>query len=224
VWATVLLGAAFSFLNAAAGDRTGSSALWFLDPWLYAVLLLGLLLRARGRLPVWRPASVATGAAAYVALCWLVAMIYELSLRMGDGGFGGLHPTTATSFILAQGYYLPLAAGGWWLLRRFHYDFNWVFWTGALASLYETITVGGAAVASGTVPLPLVPLLLAYYMTTYGLYLAMPLLLIDERALWRASGGSVRPSLRIAIGVGFGSLLWVVYLIWAGVVGQFVTV
>jgi hypothetical protein len=217
VWLLVGFGAAFSFLGAATGSREDASALWFLDPLLYAALLVGLWLRGRGRLPVWRPGSARAGGVAFVALSWGLGMAYELSLRTGATGFGGLHPDTLTSFALAQGYYLPLAVGGWWLIRRYRYDLNWAFWTGALAALYELITVGGAVIAGGGVSPLLVPVLLGYYLATYGLFLGMPLLLIDERGLWASPGQPIRPAARVAIAVAFGLALWVVYLGWAAV-------
>jgi hypothetical protein len=219
VWIVVLLGALFSLSGVVNRDSTGSSALWFLDPLLYAVLIGGMVLRSRGRLPVWRPMRPGIGAAAYVGLSWLTAMLYELSLRSGATGFGGLHPDTATSFPLAQGYYLPLAVGSYWLLRRFHYDFNTVFWTGCLASLYEAVTVGGAVVVGGGVPLLLLPVLVGYYLTTYAMFLIMPLLIIDESGLWSPGGRKISPWLVGVLGILFGLVLWVIYTVWALLLG-----
>lgn len=220
VWLVALLGAAFSLLGALSGNRDNSSVLWFLDPLLFALLLGGMALRSKARLPLWRPATAMRGMLVFVSLSWLTAGTYELALRTGETGFGGLHPDTLTSFTLALGYYIPLAIAGWRLLRRFHYDFNWVFWTGALAALYEMATIGISYLTSGATPAALVPFLLGYYLTVYAMFLALPLLIIDERALWSLAGGPISPVRRVVVGVAVGLLLWLVYLGWSVVVLQ----
>lgn len=217
VWLLALLGALFSFNGLLTGGGPESSSLWFLDPVLYALFLVGLGLRSAGRLPRLR-LSGAAGALGFIILSWATGMAYELSLQTGPEGFGGMHPDTATSFLLAQGYYVPFAAGGLWLVRRLRTDFNWLFYTGGLASLYEMLTIGGVAIAGGGVPWLLVPVLLGYYAATYGLILAMPLLLLDERPLWGMDARSPRPFARIVIGILFGLALWLVYLLWAALV------
>lgn len=217
VWLVTLLGAFFSLFGLLSGGGPDSSVLWFLDPLLVGLFMAGLGLRAAGRWPRLRLGGAA-GALAFVGLCWATGMAYELSLRTGDIGFGGMHPDTATSFLLAQGYYLPFALGGWWLVRRLRTDFNWLFYTGALTSLYEMVTSGGPAIAGGGVPLPLVPVLLGYFAAIYGLMLTMPLLLLDERLLWATDARSPRPIVRALIGILFGLALWLVYLLWAAVV------
>jgi hypothetical protein len=184
VWAVVALGLIYSTLGALLGDRTDSSALWWLDPVVLWGFTLGLWLRGRGVLPRWRQPDRRAAAAVFIAGSWTTGMLIELSLRAGETGFGGLHPETRTSFLLAQAFYPVYAIGGWWLVGRFRLSLRRLFWVGAGASLYEAITVGAAAVAGGSVPLALVPPLAAYYMLVYAVFLCWPLLLVPETALW----------------------------------------
>jgi hypothetical protein len=195
--------------------------LWFLDPLLMAVFIGGLwrLSRRPGRLPQ----SVRSGrwsAVLFVAGSWLTGMLYELSLRTGPAGFGGMHPDTATSFLWAQGYYVPFALGGWWLARRFGYSLEDVFWAGALSSLYEMLTVGAPAIAANPALLPVAPLLAGCYLTAYGLILAMPLLFLDERALWGCPPRRMTRRGRIAAGAALGLGCWAAFLGWVALVGS----
>lgn len=218
MWLIILLSLAYSLLSLFTDARAGASRLWFLDPILLVVLALGFLLWKR--LPRKR-LSPRAGAIAYIGGVWLTSMLYELSLRTGETGFGGMHPETGTSFLLAQGFYVPLAIGGWWLARRYAYSFQDVFWTGALTSLYEMITVGGAAMNASPELWLVAPLLAGYYLTVYGVFLAMPLLFIDERTLWRDWPRLIPAWRKVIWGVLLGLFCWATFVGWAALVERF---
>lgn len=212
----VLLGVGYSALAALDGGGADSSVLWFLDPLLVLGFAGGLWWRARR--PDRLPQPVRSGALRFIAGSWLTGMLYELALRTGPAGFGGMHPDTATSFLWAQGYYVPFALGGWWLARRYGYSLENVFWAGALSSLYETLTVGAPAVAANPALLPVAPLLAGYYLTVYGLILALPLLFLDERTLWRDPPRPIGRWGKIAAGVALGLVCWAAFLGWVALV------
>ncbi len=212
----ILLGAGYSALGLISGEHEDSSVLWFIEPLL--VLGFVVLLWRRDRKPTLGRPEGRQGAFFFIAGSWLTGMLFELSLRTGATGFGGMHPDTGMSFLLAQGFYVPFAAGGWWLARRFGYGLEDVFWTGALSSLYEMLTLGATALGGDPALLPLAPLLIGYYLMVYGLILAMPLLFIDERRLWRESPRPISWRGKLLWGVGLGMLCWVCFVGWAIVV------
>ena len=215
-WLVVWLGAGYSLLTALLRQPGDASRLWFLDLALMAVFVAGLVARQRRAWWPGRPVSSRRRAALlFVAGSWLTGMLYELSLRTGAAGFGGMHPDTTTSFLLAQGFYVPLAVGGWLLARRFGYSAETVFWTGALASLYELITVGVPAVLGQPSFLLLAPLLAGYYLTVYGYFLALPLLFMDERCLWASAPRPISRLQRAALGVALGLVCWAIFIGWA---------
>ena len=213
LWLVVLLGAAFEALNALLGDGDDSSALWFLAPLLLAAFIAGLW--RRGHTPLLAPAGRLSPALLFIGGSWLTGMLYELALRTGPTGFGGMAPDTAASFLLAQGFYVPFAVGGWWLARRYGYTFTDVFWAGALSCLYEALTAGATAVAAQPALLPLAPLMAGYYLTVYGYILAMPLLFMDERRVWATAIRPISTWRKIVYGVALGLVCWVVFLGWA---------
>ena len=223
LWAVVLLGTAFEAISVIGGDRGDSSALWFLAPLLMGVFILGLWRYGRcGPPPAGATSSLAgrrRAALLFIGGSWLTGMVYELALRTGPTGFGGMAPETGHSFLLAQGYYVPFAVGGWWLAHRYGYSFAGVFWTGALSCLYEAITAGGVAVAGQPSLLLLAPLMAGYYLTVYGYILALPLLVLDERRLWSAAPRQLSPWRKAAYGVALGLVCWAVFVGWAALVG-----
>lgn len=214
----VLLGAGYAALTAALGDRSTSSVLWPLDALLMLLFAGGLWWRGRhGRPP--RLALSGRGAAlAFLLGSWLTGMLYELSLRTGVAGFGGMHPDTATSFLLAQGFYVPFAVGGWLLARRYGYSAENVFWAGALSCLYELLTVGVVTLIRQPNLLPLAPLLGGYYLTVYGYILALPLLFVDERGLWGPAPRPISRGRKALYGLLLGAACWVAFLCWAWLV------
>ena len=218
LWLVVLLGAAFEALNALLGNGDDRSVLWPLAPLLMAVFVAGLWRRGRGRGARLALAGRLPPALLFVGGSWLTGMLYELALRTGPTGFGGMAPDTATSFLLAQGHYVPFAVGGWWLARRYGYSLANVFWTGALGCLYEALTAGVTIVAGQPALLPLAPLMAGYYLTVYGYILAMPLLFIDERAIWAAAPRAISTRRKAVYGVALGLVCWVVFVGWAALV------
>jgi hypothetical protein len=211
----VLLGAAFEALSVLLGNGEDSSVLWFLAPLLMAVFIAGLWRASRHSGAPFDPVTRLPPALLFIGGSWLAGMIYELALRTGSTGFGGMAPDTGASFLLAQGFYVPFAIGGWWLARRYGYSLQDVFWTGALVSLYEAITAGATTVAAQPALLPLAPLMAGYYLTVYGYILAMPLLFVDERRVW-ASTTRPRTAWRKAVyGVTLGLACWTVFVGWA---------
>lgn len=218
LWLVVLLGAAYEALNVWLGDGEDSSILWFLAPLLMAVFVAGLWRRGRGHASPLAPRSRLRPTLLFIGGSWLTGMLYELALRTGPTGFGGMAPGTATSFLLAQGYYVPFAVGGWWLARRYGYTFTDVFWMGALSCLYEALTAGATAVAAQPALLLLAPLMGGYYLTVYGYILAMPLLFMDERRVWAASPRPISTRRKVAYGVALGLGCWVTFVGWAALV------
>lgn len=217
-WIVVLLGAAYAVLAALLGDRSGSSVLWPLDLLLMLVFAGGLWWRGCLGWDARRRLSRRGAAVAFIIGSWLTAMLYELSLRTGATGFGGLHANTATSFLLAQGFYVPLAVGGWLLARRYGYSAEDVFWTGALAALYEMLTAGVVTLMGQPSLWPLAPLLGGYYLTVYGYCLALPWLFLDERDLWRHPPHLIARRRKVLCGLLLGPACWLVFVGWAWLV------
>ncbi len=218
LWLVVGLGAAYEALNVWPGDGEDSSVLWFLAPLLMGVFVFGLWRysrRGRDHALSAAPRGRLSPAVLFIGGSWLTGMLYELALRTGPAGFGGMAPDTATSFLLAQGFYVPFAAGGWWLARRYGYTFADVFWTGALSCFYEALTAGATAVAAQPALLPLAPLLAGYYLTVYGYILAMPLLFMDEQRIWAASPRPLSVWRKAGYGVALGLVCWVAFVGWA---------
>jgi hypothetical protein len=214
-WLIVLLGAAFEALSILLGDGDDSSILWFLAPLLMAVFIAGLWrARRQGGAPFGH-ATRLPPALLFIGGSWLAGMTYELALRTGPTGFGGMAPDTGASFLLAQGFYVPFAIGGWWLARRYGYSLQDVFWTGALGSLYEAITAGATTVVAQPALLPLAPLMAGYYLTVYGYILAMPLLFVDEQRLWAATARPRTRWRKAIYGVVLGLVCWAVFVGWA---------
>lgn len=215
VWLVVALGLGFGLLSWTTRTGEGTSALWWLDPLLLLGYAGGLWRLSRRQGDGRWLLDARRSAVVFIFLSWLTGMLYELSLRTGATGFGGLHPDTATSFIWAQGYYIPFAVGGWWLVRRYGYGLGAAFLTGALASLYEVATVGVPGLVAAPWLLPLAPLMLGYYLLVYAVFLTMPLLFIDPRGLWAAEPRRLSLWGVAWRGVVFGALCWVAYTGWA---------
>ena len=155
----VILALAFSLLLHFAADSAAeaASSLWFLDPLLLVTFLLGL-----GQRPWLRRSGGWSTAVLFIGLSWLTGMLYELSLRTGPTGFGGMHPQTVPSFLMAQGFYVPLALLSYFLIRRYRYTFKEAFFAFSLVALYEMVTMGWLFAALFSPLFFLTPLLIAY--------------------------------------------------------------
>ncbi len=214
----IFLGAAYSALGVVLSDHSTGSALWPLDALLMLLFAGGLWWRGRRGRPPHLALSGRGAALAFLLGSWLTGTLYELSLRTGVTGFGGMHPDTATSFLLAQGFYVPFAVGGWLLARRYGYSAENVFWAGALSCLYEMLTVGVPALIRQPNLLPLAPLLGGYYLTVYGYILALPLLFVDERGLWGAAPRPISRGRKALYGLLLGPVCWAIFVGWAWLV------
>lgn len=215
VWLWTILGLGYTILQLVnPGPREGVSKLWFLDPLLEVGFVVGLLLTSRyvvmtnARFQGWVVGS------AYVVLSWLVGMAYELSLSEGTDSFGGFHERTTQSFLLAQGFYLPFAMLGLFLIRSYRYTFRELFLAAGAASVYEAMLIG----VPGFLASPLfflLPLAAGYYVLVYGMFLAWPLLVIDEGMLWSPKGREIGFRRKVLLGIGLGGVCWLLQGMWS---------
>jgi hypothetical protein len=215
VWLWTILGFGFmalQFVN--PGSREGVSKLWFFDPLLEIGFIVGLILNSRRVVAANSGSKDGFAGLVYVALSWLVAMAYELSLSEGVGSFGGFHERTIPSFLLAQGYYLPFAILGLFLIRRYRYTFQELFLAAGAASVYEAMQIG----VPGFLASPLfflLPLVIGYYVLVYGMFLAWPLIVIDERTLWSPKGREIGFGRKVLLGIGLGGVCWLLQGMWS---------
>ncbi len=214
-----LVFAALSLSNA-DGPR---SPLWFSEFGLYALMIFGL--RVRTFLPLSRRAAPI----AYVGLVLVFGAIYESSLTVDGTGFGGMHPDTTASYLLAAGDYLMLAIAALVLIRRYHLTFRQTYFLAAGISLSEGLIFTGVLTAILTsAQAYLVPLFVAYYALAYAGFIALPLVLINPDLLWRGGatdqpGASARHlSIPLIWVIGFG-LAFVVRVIWGLLYGPAIT-
>lgn len=192
-------------------DSPEATNVWFIDP-LLSLLFLWLL-RRHHRYPE-KKLKLSPGAAAvtFVSLSWLLGMLTELTISMGSGGYGGLHPKTIPSFILAQGYYIPLAVLGLYFVRRYHVGFYELFFAAGMTSLYEAVFFG---IPMMITPLfPLIPVVIAYYFVIYSRLLSMLLLVMDERSLWDQSDRQISFRRKLWYGFLLGIACWIIFIVW----------
>lgn len=211
----LIIGLAIAFSLLQIGEESGASSLGFLNLVLLGLLAGGLAARRFHlfSLPRWIDGDKAPFV--YVAGVWLVSMLYELSLRTGETGFGGLHPNTVASFTLAQGFYIPFALCMLWVIRRRWLSLPAVFWLGATVSWYELMTVGLPGIFATPGNFVLGPLVLGYYLAVYGMFAALPLIFLDVETLW---GETDRPyTLGTLVGHGFliAILCWGIFALWS---------
>ncbi len=211
----IIVALAIGFSALQIGEESGASSLGFLNLVLLGLLAGGLVARRFGlfSLPRWIDNDKAPYV--YVLFVWVVSMLYELSLRTGETGFGGLHPNTVASFTMAQGFYIPFALCVLWVIRRRWLSLPAVFWLGASASWYELMTVGLPGIFATPGNFILAPLVLGYYLAIYGMFAALPLVFVDVEALW---GDTDRPY-TLGTLVGHGILIavfcWGIYALWS---------
>lgn len=206
----IALGLVFLCLNLLNGDGPGSP-LWFAEPALYALMIAGLW---RRRDPTVPPRRRRTAPLAYIALSWLFGMIYELSLTVDGTGIGGVHPDTRASFVLAQGDYILIAVVSWLAIRQLRLDFRQAFFFAGGIGLTEGLIFTG--ILTQVIASPafwMAPLFLAYYTLVYAAFVAMPLLFVDPRSLWRP-GTPARPTPVVLLWLlGFG-LAFAIRVVW----------
>lgn len=206
---------AMNLLLGWSGDE--ASAVAWLNPLLFVAALIVRTLDARRgerrwHLTGWR------GALPVMVISWAVGMLVELTIAAGGDGFGGMHPDTGPSFILAQGYYIPLAVVTWAVVRRYGLDTRRAFFFAGVLAWWEVLTVGVAALISPF--FVLAPLLIAYYFSTYALCGMAGLLAVDPAGLASNAPRSISNRRLAAYGVIAGAATWAVFMLWAVVASR----
>jgi len=209
IWVLIAAGLVFLAIGLAF-DEGLRSPLWWLELVLYAMMILGFARGgARLRLRLWPAALV------FVSASWACGMAYELTLTVYGTGFGGMHPDTRASFILAQGDYILIALATLMLVRLWHLDFSGAFWLAMGKSLTEGLIFTGvlaATITSGA--LGTAALALGYYTLAYASFVALPLLLVAPESLWRPSAAPrKRPPVWALVMTGF-AVAFVIRIIW----------
>lgn len=183
IW--IALGIAFILLNLADAAAL-RSRFWFSALALYGLMIVGLWansrhgLRARMRIPRKLAPTM------YVVLVWVFGMMFEASLTVTGEGVGGVHPETVPSFILAQGDYVPIALVSYLVIRQTNASFREVFFLAGGKSLTEGLIFTGALTTVVLSPLFfLSPIIVGYYTLAYSSFIALPLLFIEPKMLWR---------------------------------------
>lgn len=216
ITAVALLALMFVALMRLAGEADDSTALWFLDPFLTITFLTGMWLNRRYRLRDRVRLSARAALFVFILLSWLAGMLLELTLREGDGSYGGLHPETVSSFVLAQGFYLPLAVLGALVIRHFRFRLQDAYLAGGFVAAYEALTLGLPMMLQ-IGPLAAV-VLAAYYFTVYANLLAWPLVFVDERLLWSKKRRPIRPWYRPLAGAVLCVICCAAFVGWAWII------
>jgi len=193
------------------GGEDASAVAWLNPVILAAVLAVRLADHRRGARRWSAPRWVA--GPLFVAAGWTAGMAYELTLAAGGDGYGGMHPETGPSFVIAQGYYIPAVVLTWWMVRRHGLDVPRAFAFAGAMAWYEALTVGAVSLISPA--FVLAPALAAYYVTTYALFGMAGLLVLDHRGLGRATPRPIGTRRLLLAGVVAGSLCWALFLGWA---------
>ena len=200
------------------GGEEDSTPLWFLDPLLSVSFLAGILAHERFRLRERIRLSRRQAAVAFVIISWAVGMLYELTISSGGNSFGGMHPKTVPSFIIAQGFYVTLPLLALVLIRRFHYTFQEVFFAAGLVSAWEVVALGIPMLLSGNIVFA--PLLLAYYFVTYAMCLTWALIIVDEKLLWDRRDPKIPPWRKILYGLPLCVVTWLICAAWGTAVAR----
>ena len=197
------------------GDEASSLA------WLNPLLFVGALAVRHGdarRGPRRRRLGGLRGGVATVAIGWVVGMIVELTIAAGGDGYGGMHPDTGPSFVLAQGYYIPMALLTWAAVRRYGLDTRRAFFFAGAMAWWEVLTAGLTAIISPF--FVLAPALIAYYFSTYALCGMAGTLAIDPAGLARPVPVAISTRRLVAHGVIAGAAAWAVFMLWAVVASR----
>lgn len=215
------LGLAFVFLNS-FNDSEHRSPFWFSELILYTLMIVGLWanqkhdLRKRIRIPR-RLAPFA-----YIFLNWFFGMVYETGLTVDGQGIGGLHSQTYVSFIIAQGDYITIAIVSYILIRWMRLSFREMFFLAGGKSLMEGIYTGVLLVTIVSPFFLLTPTLIGYYTLAYSSFIALPLLFIDEKLLWKDEEAGKKHSAAFFLVLGF-VLAWPMRLIiWGLLYGRLI--
>lgn len=190
----------------------GGSALRVLDPLLLAAALAALVM-ARRRPPMPAVAGGRRLLLGCAAASWVAGMLVELSISADGTGFGGMHPDTRSSFLLAQGWYVPAALLLPLLVRRLRLDRDRALLVGAALALYEIALTAGPLLLSPAAPAGL--LVAAYIAAVYAVITCAGVLLVDPRRLWDDRRPRATRRRALGIGAACGVLLWASFMGWA---------
>ena len=189
----------FFLLQLNAGWTLFSSPAHILEPLLYIVLLLGIWANRKYNFRKLFSLSRPKAALLFIGLSILTAMIYETTIAFAPEGARWAHYQEILPF------YIPYAIIGYFLIRKFCFTFQDVFFVSGAASFPESLMAGYLFP-----PSPFSPFLLAYYFLVYSLYLCIPLIFIDEKLLWRKDGSypKVPMVLKIVMGILASTASW----------------
>jgi hypothetical protein len=192
------------------------STLGWLDWPLYVGVIGGFAAQGLG----WRGARLTPLAAAlgFLALSLAFGTMYELSLTVDGTGWGGVHPDTRTSFVLAFGDYAMLALACLLAIRWLRLSAAQLYWLAFGISMTEGAVFTGVL---WQVPLPAMPIYVAYYALAYATFLVLPALLVNPRRLWR-DDRPARLNPLVLLALGF-AIAFAVRVIWGLVYGPIVT-
>ena len=189
------------------------SSLGWVDWPLYAGVIGGFAARWQGQ-----RLNVPATALAYLMLSLIFGAVYELSLTVDGTGWGGMHPDTRTSFVLAFGDYAMLALSCLAAIRWLRLSPAQLFWLAFGASMTEGAVFTGVL---WQIPPLFLPVFVAYYALAYATFLVLPALVIDIRPLWTGPDpGRANPLILIPLGF---AIAFVVRVIWGLAYGPLVT-
>lgn len=189
----------FFLLQLNAGWTIFSSPSLILEPFLFIVLVLGIWVNRTYGFRKRFSLSRRSAPLLFIGLSILTAMLYETTIAFGPEGARWAH---YESFVP---YYILYATIGYFLIRKFCFMFQDVFFVSGAVSLFEALVVGYLFP-----PSLYSPFLLAYYFLVYSLYLCIPLIFIDEKLLWKKDGfcPQIRMPWKIVLGVLMGLASW----------------
>ena len=196
----------------------GASRLWFLDPLLLGGFLFAVVRLGRNGHP---PRVGELGGAVFVALGWAAGMLYELTLSGGGGStFGGLLPQTLPSFVLAQGFYVPFAVFGYLLVRRTDVSFRALFFASGAVSVFEMIMTGSVVSGLASPLFFLVPLLVAYYVSVYAMFVCWPVAVFGVDRFRGHAPRHVSVPRAIAWMLAAGAVSWLIFGAWGALLSR----
>mgnify|MGYP001572415383 FL=1 len=168
-----------------------------IEPTLFIIFILGILLsrryHLRDRFNFSRPAA----AIAFVLIAVSTGLVYETSLAFGPEGAGWDHYQGVLPFYI--GFSLIVL----FLIRRYCLTFQDVVILAGAGSFTESLLVG-TLLTSLTNPLGI--FLLAYYFLAYSISQSIPLFFINEKLLWHQNTSFQGARLGLARRILFGAI------------------
>ncbi len=200
------------------------SALNFIELLLFALFIIGIRLNKNNTF--YKRFSFLQGSRkAYIFLSWLFGMLFELTLSTSPGNIGGMHPNTAISFLVAQGFYIPFAILGLYLIRKYHYTFKELYFASIAAAMAEGIVFNHVIPALLFTPLFfLIPIVIAYYGLVYSLFLCLPLIFINPQSLYSENFKEISLKRKIIYGFAIAVISLLIYAIWYVIVTNIIKV